>query len=122
MNEKKTFTLDPKEAYGPRNKENVHIFKRSEIPAEMDPKAGEMIGLTSPDGRQIPAVIAQVDDEQITVDLNHPLAGKSLTFQIEVVGISSTQTQASAGCGCGCDSNAEGCDSKAEGDCSSGCC
>ncbi len=115
LNEKKKFTLDPNDAYGHRNEDNVHVIKRTEIPAEMNPKVGEMIGLTSPDGRQIPAHIAQVDDEQVTVDLNHPLAGKSLTFQIEVVGISSTPTQASAGCGCGCDS-------KPEGDCASGCC
>ncbi len=117
LNEKKTFTLDPKEAYGPRNEDNIHAFNRTEIPPEMNPIVGEMIGLTSPDGRQVPALIAHVDDKQVKVDMNHPLAGKSLTFQIEVVGISHTPTQAIPGAaGCGCD-----CSSKPEGDCSSDC-
>jgi peptidylprolyl isomerase len=49
-----------------------------------------------------------VDDEKLTFDLNHPLAGESLTFEIEVVGISSTPTQTAMSCGSGCD-------------CSSGC-
>ncbi len=117
LNEKKTFTLKPEDAYGQRNEEQAHVFQRTEIPPEMNPEVGEMIGLTSPDGRQLNAIIAQVDDKQVTVDLNHPLAGKSLTFQIEIVGISSTPTQASAGCGCGCEGSSE-----QKGDCSSGCC
>lgn len=115
LNEKKTFTLQPEDAYGQRNDELVHVFSRTEIPPGADPKVGEMIGLKSSDGRQIPAFIAQVNDEQVTVDLNHPLAGKALTFQIEVVGISNAPTQQAAGCDCGCDS-------KPGGDCSSGCC
>ncbi|MDM8516217.1 peptidylprolyl isomerase [Desulfobacterales bacterium HSG16] len=124
LREKKTFTLDPTEAYGPRNEDHVHVFNRTEIPPEMNPKVGEMIGLSSPDGQQIPAMIAHVDEKQVKVDMNHPLAGKSLTFQIEVVGISSTPTQASPGAsGCGCDCGSEhDCGSKPEGECSSDCC
>ena len=60
-----------------------------------------------------------VDDEGVTVDLNHPLAGESLTFEIEVVGINETATQP-AGCGCSCDCASE----KSDGGCSpddSGC-
>ena len=102
LNEKKTFTLTPEEAYGLRDDERVHHFPRTEVPPEMNPQVGQAIALTSPDGRQIPARIAAVDDEQITVDLNHPLAGQALTFAIEVVGISPTATQAQAGCGGGC--------------------
>lgn len=115
LNEKKTFTLDPEEAYGHRNEEHVHSFDRSEVPAEMKPEVGVTVALTTPEGQQIPAQITEVTDEKITVDLNHPLAGEALTFEIEVVGISETATQEHGGCGCGCDSEAQG-------DCSSGCC
>lgn len=105
LNEKKTFRLEPDEAYGARDDKRMHSFARSEVPPEMDPKVGQAIALTTPDGRQVPARIAAVDDEQVTVDLNHPLAGQALTFNIEVVGISPTATQSHAGCGGGCQCN-----------------
>ena len=107
LNEKKTFTLTPEEAYGLRDEKRLHHFPRNEVPPEMNPQVGQAIALTAPDGRQIPARIADVNDEQITVDLNHPLAGQALTFDIEVVGISPTATQKHAGCGGDCDCHAD---------------
>ncbi len=119
LNERKTFTIEPEDAYGYRDENQVHAFARSEVPPEMNPQVGQTIALSTEDGQQIPALITQVDDEKVTVDLNHPLAGESLTFEIEVIGISSTPTQTQAGCGCGCDS---ACDSESDGGCSSGGC
>ena len=52
--------------------------------------------------QQIPAKIVHLDDEKVTLDMNHSLAGESLTFEIEVVGNSDTPTQALSGCGCDC--------------------
>ncbi len=100
MNEKKVFTLDPDAAYGHRDETHVHTFSRNEIPPDMEPEVGEVIGLQTPDGEQIPAQITHADDEKVVVDLNHPLAGKSLTFEVEIVGISDEPTQAHD-CGCG---------------------
>lgn len=118
LNEKKSFTLDPEQAYGQRDAERVYTFKRSELPDNMNPQEGQTIGLTTPQGQQIPAMITQVDDAGITVDLNHPLAGESLTFDIEVVGISKTATQP-AGCGCGQgEQDTAGCGSKNDCGCS----
>ena len=103
LNEKKTFTLDPEDAYGHRDEAYVHSFARSELPEGMDPKVGLTVGLTTPEGQQIPARITEVDKKGITVDLNHPLAGESLTFEIEVVDISETATQQHGECGdCSC--------------------
>jgi peptidylprolyl isomerase len=109
LNEKKTFTLAPEDAFGERNEELAHTFNRSDLPPSADPKVGEIMSLSTQDGQQFPARIAQVDDEKIVVDLNHPLAGQSLTFKIEVVGISDTQTQAPMGCGSDCDCSSDGC-------------
>ncbi|MDX9787808.1 MAG: peptidylprolyl isomerase [Desulfobacterales bacterium] len=119
-NEKKTITLAPEEAYGLRDESQQHIVPRSVVPAEFIPLVDQTVGLTTPDGRQIPATIIEVTDEQITLDLNHPLAGESLTFEIEVVGITKAPTQPPVGCGCGSSNPATGgcgCD----GDCSSDC-
>ncbi len=110
LNEKKEFTLSPENAYGSRDENNIHTFSREEVPAEMNPTEGEIIGLQTPDGQQIPARVAQFDEEKLVVDLNHPLADKALTFEVEVVGINDEPTQVDENCGsCGTS-------------CSSGCC
>lgn len=102
LNEKKVFTLEPEEAYGHKDDSLTHSFNRSEIPAEMEIEVGQTVALSSPEGQQVPAQIVEVNDKKVMVDLNHPLAGETLTFDIEIVGISSTPTQEAAGCGSGC--------------------
>jgi peptidylprolyl isomerase len=102
LNEKKVFTLDPEEAYGFRDESLTHSFARSEVPAEMDVEIGQTVSLSSPEGQQVPAQIVEADNKKVVVDLNHPLAGKTLNFDIEVVGISNSPTQQPADCGTGC--------------------
>jgi peptidylprolyl isomerase len=87
LNEKKVFTLAPEEAYGNRDEEATRTFSRDEIPPDLSVEKGQLLSLTTPDGDQIPAKVVQVNDDGLTVDFNHPLAGESLTFEIEVVGI-----------------------------------
>ncbi len=108
LNEKKTFTLSPEEAYGERDENYTHEFPTAEIPPEVAPEVGQTLALTSPEGHHIPARIIAVDEEKVTFDLNHPLAGQSLTFDIQIMSISDTPTQKPMGCDSGCD-------------CSSGC-
>ena len=108
LNEKKTFTLTPENAYGVRDDSLKRSFARSNLPPEMKPEIGQIIGLQTQNGQHLPATIIEVNDENITVDINHPLAGQSLTFEIEIVGISDQATQQSACATSGCD-------------CSSGC-
>ena len=109
INEKKEFTLAPEDAYGIRDENQVHHFPKAELPPGVAPKVGDTVALSTAQGQRIPAKLIDMDDEKLTFDLNHPLAGKSLTFAIEVVGISDTPTQEPQGCASGC------------GDCSSGC-
>ncbi|MCG6910510.1 MAG: peptidylprolyl isomerase [Deltaproteobacteria bacterium] len=107
LNEKKKFTIQPEDAYGLRDENHVHEFPRLELPDGVDPKVGETVTFSTPEGHQLPARLVKMDDANLTFDLNHPLAGETLTFEIEVVGISDTPSQTQA-CGAGCD-------------CSSGC-
>jgi len=102
LNEKKIMTIEPEEAYGHVDKSLTHSFARSDVPSEMNAEVGQVVALTSPEGQQVPAQIIEVNAEKVVVDLNHPLAGETLTFDIEVVGISSTPTQEHTGCGTGC--------------------
>ena len=115
LNETKTFTLSPEDAYGDRDESRMHDFPKSDIPAGMAPEVGQVLMLSTQQGQQVPARVDSIDDEKVTFDLNHPLAGEPLTFNIKVVGISATATQQHSGCGSHCSSG--GCDC---GD--SGCC
>jgi len=85
--EEKEVKIEAKDAYGDVNPQLTQKIPRDKIPPEPEPKAGMMIGLAMPDGRQFPAIIKEVTDTEVTIDLNHPLAGKTLTFKIKVVGI-----------------------------------
>jgi len=85
VGEEKTVTLKPEEAYGMPDERAVQKVPKAKFPAEA--KEGMMIGVPLPNGQQIPAKIVKVDDKEVTIDLNHMLAGKSLIFWIKVVGI-----------------------------------
>mgnify|MGYP000706101175 CR=1 FL=1 len=93
--ETKTFTLTPEEAYGQRREDLEQTFMRSELPEGFDPQVGQVLALRNPQGGQIPATVKLTDAEKITVDLNHPLAGETLTFDIEVVKINNEPSQPS---------------------------
>ncbi|NCN86535.1 peptidylprolyl isomerase [archaeon] len=81
--EEKEVTLNPSEAYGEINPEYVQEVPKDKFPPEA--KEGMMIGLPMPDGYQIPATITKIGDETVTLDLNHPMAGKTLIFKIKVI-------------------------------------
>jgi peptidylprolyl isomerase len=104
VNEKKVFTISPEDAYGPKKPDLTQSVSRSEVPPHMNVQVGMIIGLMTPQGERVPARIIELDDKQLTFDLNHPLAGESLTFEIEVVGISDTATQECGDCGSDCSS------------------
>jgi len=111
LNEKKTFTVTPENAYGERNEELTQTFSKSDLPPDADPQPGQVIGLQTPEGQQLPGTITEVNDDDFKVDLNHPLAGESLTFDVEIVGISETQTQKQEQEQCACKTEACDCSS-----------
>jgi FKBP-type peptidyl-prolyl cis-trans isomerase 2 len=87
--EKKEIKLQPTDAYGETKPELVQSFPKEQFPAEHEPTVGMMLMLNAPDGMQIPARITEVKDKEVTIDMNHPLAGRTLNFTLKVVDISS---------------------------------
>ena len=83
--EEKEIKLQPEEAYGQHNPDLIKKVPRDKLPKEPEPKEGMMLALGTPDGKQFPAKITEVTENEITIDLNHPLAGKVLNFKIKVV-------------------------------------
>ncbi len=85
MGEEKEFEIEPKEAYGGYDDRLKKDIPKSALPQEQEPKEGMVLLLGTPDGKQFPVKIFGVDKENITVDFNHPLAGKKLHFKIKIV-------------------------------------
>lgn len=85
-NEEKEFTIKPEEGYGMRDEKLTQKMPRRLIPENHKLEAGMTLVMDSPEG-QIPVRIAAIDNQHVTIDLNHPLAGKTLVFKIKLVGI-----------------------------------
>lgn len=83
-NESKVFTLKPDEAYGERDERLERTFSRSELPDDFAAQNGEMVALQTANGEQLLATVKGTGDGEVTLDFNHPLAGKSLTFEVEI--------------------------------------
>ena len=85
--EEKEVTLKPEDAYGDVNPDLIKKVPRENFPKEPEPKEGMMLVLTAPNGLKLPAKILEVSEEYVTVDLNHPLAGKTLNFKIKILDV-----------------------------------
>ena len=85
--EKKSVTIAAAEAYGDHRPEAVQAVPRAQIPAEIPLEVGGGLQVQTPDGQTIPVTVTSVTDEEVTLDANHPLAGKDLTFAVELVEI-----------------------------------
>ncbi len=87
VGDKVDVTIESKDAYGDYREDFVINVNPSDIPDEIDPEVGMDLQLHQQDGGAIPVKITAVSDDAVTLDANHPLAGKDLKFEIELVGI-----------------------------------
>ena len=85
VGETKNFTIEADDAYGHRRDEMVFKVDRSQLPEEMEPQVGQHLQTEAEGGQPVILEIIEVGDAQVTLDGNHPLAGKDLSFDIEVV-------------------------------------
>jgi len=92
VGEEKEFKIIPSEAYGEYNPQLTKEIPRNTLPKEQEPKVGMTLLVGTPQG-QFPVTITKVSNENVTIDLNHPLAGKTLIFKIKVIGLSSQPSQ-----------------------------
>jgi FKBP-type peptidyl-prolyl cis-trans isomerase 2 len=85
--DEKEFKLEPSDAYGDRDPKLVQNVPRDQLPNEVAPDMVLVVQL--PNGVQIPVKVLKVSEEEVTLDLNHPLAGETLNFKIKIVDIAS---------------------------------
>jgi len=84
VGQEKNITINPEEAYGSVNQSLIQRVPKNMFPNQ-EPKEGMIFQGSMPDGRQFMAKITKVEGDEVTVDLNHPLAGKKLMFNIKIV-------------------------------------
>jgi peptidylprolyl isomerase len=85
--DKKTVNIPVEEAYGAPVKENFIEFPKTDFPSDLKPEVGLQLNLSDNQGNQFPVVVSEIKDESVVLDANHPLAGKDLVFDIELVSI-----------------------------------
>lgn len=83
----RTATIPADDAYGPHRKEMVMEVGRDQFPPDLEPQVGQQIQIKQPDGHAIAVMVTQISGSKVTLDANHPLAGKDLTFDINLVSI-----------------------------------
>ncbi|MBP9956516.1 FKBP-type peptidyl-prolyl cis-trans isomerase [Geopseudomonas guangdongensis] len=82
--DKRSIAIEPEHGFGQPNPQNVQVMPRGNF-AGMELSEGLLIIFNDAANAELPGVVKQFDDAQVTIDFNHPLAGKRLTFEVEIV-------------------------------------
>ncbi|GAB6390521.1 FKBP-type peptidyl-prolyl cis-trans isomerase [Stutzerimonas marianensis] len=81
--DKRTFKINPEQGFGQHNEQNVQIMPRNQFEG-MELSEGLLVIFNDAAKTELPGIVKRFDDRQVTVDFNHPLAGKTLTFDVEI--------------------------------------
>jgi FKBP-type peptidyl-prolyl cis-trans isomerase SlpA len=79
--------LYPEQAFGQHDPERIHHMPRSGFPADIELKPGNIIAFDTPDGEEIAGTLLSLDEQTVEVDLNHPLAGRRIIFDVEILDV-----------------------------------
>ena len=85
--EKKTISIPPEEGFGLRREDAMLAVRRGDLPGAFSPTIGHQVEVKGPDGEVYDAIIADINDDIITLDVNHPLAGRTLIFDVDLLEI-----------------------------------
>ncbi len=91
----KTFTLTPEQAYGDVDPNATTTLERSVFPDDFELTQGMTLPLNGPGGQPFLATITEINTTNVTADLNHPMAGKDITFEVEVLTVTTDETTSS---------------------------
>ena len=85
--DRQCLSIEPRDAFGFPDEDNIHTMPRGEFPADMQLEAGMIIGFSTPSGEEVPGAIQEIKDDEIVVDFNHPLAGHEVIFDVEILDV-----------------------------------
>ena len=85
---KETFLIEPVDGFGQSNPNNVQHFSRDQFDDGIELQEGLMLSFADAQNSELPGVVSAFDEESVTVDFNHPLAGKDIHFEVEIISVS----------------------------------
>ena len=85
VGETKTVTIPADQAYGQKREDLILVIEKEKVPADLEPKVGDKLQMKQPNGAPVVVLITDMNEKTITLDANHALAGKDLTFELTLV-------------------------------------
>jgi len=85
--EQRRFEISAAQSQLPASAEAIQVMARSDFPAELAIETGQVLGFVMPSGEEVPGLIVSISDTEVTVDFTHPLAGRDLIFDVEILAV-----------------------------------
>jgi len=82
-----TLTLSPDQAYGWHDDKMIHLLPLSDFADKLQPEPGQIVAFSTADGEEAPGMVLAVDENQVKVDFNHPLAGHNVVYRVEILSV-----------------------------------
>jgi len=80
-------TLMPGQAFGERDESAIQLVPKSRFPEDMNLEAGQIIGFAGENGEEVAGAIVAIEDQEVSVDFNHPLAGREISFDVQILNV-----------------------------------
>jgi FKBP-type peptidyl-prolyl cis-trans isomerase SlpA len=91
--DKQALTLMPGQAFGQRHDTAVQWIPRAQFPRDLQPEPGQIIGFSGENGEELPAAVLEVAADRVRVDFNHPLAGREIVFDVQILAVENPTDQ-----------------------------
>ena len=89
---KEVFTVSPEKGFGQHNPSNIQMIARDQFSDDIVLEKGLVLSFADAQNAELPGVVADFDDKEVTVDFNHPLAGKQVEFEVEIIAVEAAVT------------------------------
>lgn len=85
--DEQTLTLTPDQAYGWHDEQMIHPMSLSDFDGKIKPEPGQLVAFSTAEGDEAPGIVLSVEDDQVEVDFNHPLAGHNVVYRVEILAV-----------------------------------
>jgi len=83
--DKNEWQVPPEKSFGMPNPNNLQVMKRKDFADDMELSEGLMISFADANKSELPGIVKSFNEDEVTIDFNHPLAGETLTFKVEII-------------------------------------